>query len=199
LVALAASSALAQLYRWTDEKGRVHVTDTPPPASARDVQKKKPSTSAVEPTRMPFELAQAMREFPVTLYTSPSCQELCKGARAALNKRGVPFKEVQVWDEASNDELKRIAGSNEVPTLVVGRSVHKGFEPEQFEALLDSARYPKAGSVPVRAQAAPPPPEDYQSPAEREARSKAEPVKPEPEEPRATGPYAPRPAPSPKK
>src|SRR5712692_3446437 len=29
-----------QLYRWTDEKGRVHVTDRPPPPNAKSVQKK---------------------------------------------------------------------------------------------------------------------------------------------------------------
>ena len=35
-------AASAQLYRWTDEKGRVHITDTPPPPTAKEVQKKKP-------------------------------------------------------------------------------------------------------------------------------------------------------------
>src|SRR4026208_435646 len=40
LLSAAAFAALAQqLYRWTDEKGRVHITDTPPPASARNVQR----------------------------------------------------------------------------------------------------------------------------------------------------------------
>ena len=35
-VFLACAAAQAQqLYRWTDEKGRVHITDTPPPASAK--------------------------------------------------------------------------------------------------------------------------------------------------------------------
>jgi glutaredoxin len=201
-VTLAAGSVLAQqLYRWTDEKGRVHITDTPPPANAKNVQKKKPATSAAEPAQQPFELAQALKEFPVTLYTSPGCQELCARARAALNKRGVPFKEVQVWDEASNEELKRISGANDVPTLVVGRSVHKGFEQEPYDALLDSARYPKAGTLRARAQAAPPVPEDYVPPEQREARARAEPVKPEVEEAKPpSGPYSPTPPrPSPKK
>ena len=41
VLALAASAALAQqIYRWTDEKGRVHLTDTPPPPSAKAVQRK---------------------------------------------------------------------------------------------------------------------------------------------------------------
>lgn len=188
-------AASAQLYRWTDEKGRVHITDTPPPPTAKNVQKRKPAAAPAGEAPPPFELAQAVKDFPVTLYTSPSCKEPCAAARAVLNKRGVPFKEVQVWEEESNEELKRVSGASEVPTLVVGRSVHRGYEAGAYDALLDSARYPRAGLLPPRAQAAPPAPEGYA----RELPS-AEPVKPEPEAPRPTGPYAPKPPPpAPKK
>ena len=193
VLACAAGAALAQqLYRWTDENGRVHITDTPPPTSAKDVQKKKVPPPAAEPAPQSFELLTAMREFPVVLYTSPTCKEPCALARGALNKRAVPFREVQVWNEETNEQLKKVAGSAEVPTLTVGRSVHRGFEQEAYDALLDSARYPRAGTLPPRAQAAPPPPEGYLPPAERGAAPKAEPVKPEPkaeEEPK--GPYSP--------
>src|SRR2546430_3354592 len=152
-------AASAQLYRWTDEKGRVHITDTPPPASAKQVQKKKPGAASVVESQQPFELAQAVRDFPVTLYTSPNCKEPCATARELLNKRSVPFKEVQVWEEKTNEELKRVSGGSDVPTLVVGRSVHRGLEPESWHALLDSARYPRAGLLPPRAQGAPATPE----------------------------------------
>ena len=187
-----------QLYRWTDEKGRVHITDTPPPASARNVQKKNPGGGVAESAPPPYELAQAMKEFPVVLFTSPVCKEPCALAREALNKRGVPFREVQVWEPQSNEELKAATGSSEVPALVVGRSVHKGFEQGAYDALLDSARYPRAGLLPARGQSAPKEPEGYVAPAEREA-AKAEPVKPAPEEARPTGPYSPgsRPPPRP--
>ncbi len=191
LALIAGAVAAQQLYRWTDEKGRVHMTDTPPPPTARDVQKKKGGTgtdSAKESGAMPYELAQAVKDFPVTLYTSPSCGPACVSARGALNKRSVPFKEVQVWDEKSNDELKRASGGTDVPALLVGRSVQKGFEQGAYDALLDSARYPKAGLLPPRAQSAPPPPEGY-NPAASEP-VKAEPAKPE-EPSKPAGPYAP--------
>lgn len=181
-LALMAFAASAQLYRWTDEQGRVHITDTPPPASAKDVQKKDlPRAGASDRSPIPYELAQAMKDFPITLYTAPHCKAPCAAARAALNKRGVPFEEVQVWDEKTNAELQRVSSGSDFPTLVVGRSVHRGFEQAAYDALLDSARYPKAGTLPERAQAAPPPPK---------------PVDAVPEEaPRATGPYAPKPPP----
>jgi glutaredoxin len=187
-----AGAAAAQLYRWTDEQGRVHITDSPPPSSASNVQKKKPGAPSVVESQMPYQLAQAVRDFPVVLYTSPNCKEGCEAARAALNTRAVPFKEVQVWDRETNDQLKRVSGGNDVPTLVVGRSVHRGFEQGAYEALLDSARYPRAGVLPPRAQAAPDAPEGYVPTPERSAPPVAEPVKPEPEAP-PLGPYSPRP------
>jgi glutaredoxin len=192
LIALvgAGTAAAQQLYRWTDENGRTHVTDTPPPPSAKGVQKKSVggAASSAEPSgEVPFELSLAMKDFPVVLYTSPSCKQVCSDARALLNKRGIPFKEVQVWDEESGNELTKVAGSVFIPTLLVGRSVQKGYTADSFNALLDSARYPKPGVVAARSQAAPPPPKGYTDTKEEAA--KAEPVKPEAEEPK--GPYSP--------
>ena len=183
LFAAAFAAGAQQLYRWTDDRGRVHITDTPPPASARNVQRKSTGTPGEPQGQEPFELRQAMREYPVTLYTAPECKDLCAAARTVLNRRGVPFKEVQVADEPSSEELKRVSGGQDVPTLVVGRSVHRGYAEAPYESLLDSARYPRAGLLPPRRQGAPALPEGYNSPA-------AEPVKPEPA---PAGPYAPRP------
>ena len=187
----AASVQAQQMYRWTDEQGRTHITDTPPPASAKGVQKKGAATAKATEAQAPFGLAEAQRDFPVVLYTSPPCKQPCDDARAALNQRGVPFREVQVWDEASQEQLKKVAGNTEeVPVLTVGRSVQKGFSQDAFDALLDSARYPRAGALKPRAQAAPKVPEDYVAPENRAAVPAAEPVKPA-EEPKL-GPYAPR-------
>jgi glutaredoxin len=194
VIFLSASATLAQqMYRWTDQNGRVHITDTPPPPGAKGVQRSKASGAAVPAEgaqQTPYDLALAMKEYPVSLYTSPMCKEACQKARDHLNKRGVPFREIQVWDTDSNEELKRVSGSNQVPALTVGASVQKGYETSAFDELLDSARYPKAGSVKPRAQAAPATPEGYTPPTDTEP-LKAQPVKP-PEEPARRGPYAPR-------
>jgi glutaredoxin len=183
------------MYRWTDQNGRVHITDTPPPAGAKSVHKSRGSAAPAAPAaegnqQTPYELALAMKDYPVALYTSPMCKEPCQRARDHLNKRGVPFREVQVWDVESNEQLKRVSGSNQVPTLTVGASVQKGYEVSAFDELLDSARYPKAGSVRARNQAAPGVPEGYVPPGDSKP-LKTEPVKP-PEETRPRGPYAPR-------
>ncbi|MGQ0512631.1 MAG: DUF4124 domain-containing protein [Betaproteobacteria bacterium] len=154
--------AHAQQYRWTDAQGVVRYTDTPPPASAKNVQKL--TVAAPTPAAAPqasFEMQRLQKDYPVTLYTSPTCKEGCEAARGALNKRGVPFKEFQVYDPETNEVLKKVAGASEVPTLQVGSSVHRGFEQSAFDSLLDTAGYPKAGILPPGKQGTPAPPEGY--------------------------------------
>jgi glutaredoxin len=176
-----------------DEQGRIQYSDTAPPPSARDVRKMKPgAANAAAAPQQPFELTRLQKDFPVTLFTSPNCAEGCAMARTALNKRGVPFKEVQVWDEETNEQLKRAAGAAEVPTLQVGITTHRGYEQGAYDSLLDSAGYPRAGILPAREQKAPPSPEGYVPPSERPPAPTAEPAKPAPEEePQKLGPYAP--------
>lgn len=160
LLCAAAFAASAQMYRWTDEKGRVHFSSTPPPAGAKGVQKKDaPGPAPAASTgaggaALPFSVQQAQKDFPITLYTTPGC-EGCDAARNLLNNRGLPFKEVSVIEDAQIEELKAAAGANSVPTMIVGRSVQKGFEEGSYNRTLDAAGYPRAGILPPRRQAAP--------------------------------------------
>ena len=154
---LAVALATAQQYRWVDENGRVHYSDTPPPASAKDVQKKRMKGNAVG-AQGSYELSEAMKSSPVTLYSHPDCKDLCQIARDVLNKRGVPFTEVSAIDEAKLEELRRVSGGTKVPVLVVGRQVETTISAAAYNQALDLAGYPKAGVARPRNQAAPPEP-----------------------------------------
>jgi glutaredoxin len=177
-----ACAAGAQLYRWTDENGRVHVTDTPPPASAKNVRKRALDTApaAASGAAQPYAVQLAAKNYPVTLYTAPDCAP-CSDARALLNERGVPFREVSVVGEQESAQLRQAVGSLSVPSLVVGTSTQKGFEQGAYHSMLDIAGYPRTGILPARSQAEPKP--APAKPAAGEA--------PPDEEP-ATGPYTPR-------
>jgi glutaredoxin len=180
----AATAAQAQQYRWVDQNGVVRYTDTPPPAGAKDVRKMsaEPPKAASEP--LPYGVARLQQDFPVTLYSSPSCQAACEDARKLLNARGVPFTEIQVWNAEGLEKLKAVSGGNAVPVLTVGRSVQKGFGAAAIDGLLDSVGYPKAGEVPARSQAAPPLPEGYPG-----AQPKPAPKPRAVEQPQPRGPY----------
>jgi glutaredoxin len=176
----AMTSAGAQVYRWTDSSGKTHFTDTPPPASAKHVQRRTTNLADDEGRNAPepYALQQARKTYPVKLYSAPGCGSPCDDARGLLNARGVPFHEVSVSTESGIAELKEVSGAASVPVLMVGTSVQKGFEQGAFHARLDAAGYPKPGVLPPRRAAEPKMPEVADT----------RPVS----EPMPRGPYAPR-------
>ena len=153
LAAAAAVGAGAQQYRWTDEKGKVHYTDTLPPASARNVEKKVLTTNTfASPSRDGVPLA-ALASYPVTLYTHPQCTDACDMARSLLAKRKVPFKEISlVGPDAPSDMRARTAG-RPVPVLRAGSMVEMTASEATYNRLLDRAGYPASAETEIRNQA----------------------------------------------
>jgi glutaredoxin len=172
--------ASAQHYRWTDERGRIHFSDAIPPASARNVQVRDAPPTPEETAADPYVVQQARQNFPLTLYSAPGC-EGCEKARALLNARGAPFREVSVTTQEQYETLKGVANAATVPVLLVGNQVHKGFDEGTYDLALDTAGYPRKGVLPPRKQAAPDP-----SKAQSQPQS----------EPAPRGPYAPRTGPA---
>jgi glutaredoxin len=183
-LALAGAAAVAhaqgQLWRWTDDKGRVHITDTPPPPNAKSVQSRPAGVAEAQAPAEPFALREARAKFPVTLFTGTGCDP-CDEARQLLNQRGIPFREVLVVDDKSQDEMQKAVGGTSIPALVVGATAQKGFADTLYHRMLDAAGYPKTGVLPPRNQAAPP--EAIVEPAK--------PAAPKPAAEAGLGPYAP--------
>ena len=189
LLGAACAASAQQLYRWTDQAGRVHVTDTPPPPSAKEVQRKSAAgagTATADTAGLPYAVQLAAKSFPVTLYTAPDC-EPCGAARSLLNARGVPFREVLVAHEAQQQELQKAVGALAVPSIIVGDSVQKGFEEGAYHGLLDIAGYPKTGGAPPRSQPEPKPASPPAAAAVEEAQAPPD----EAAEAASSGPYAP--------
>lgn len=139
-------AAHAQLYRWTDDQGGTHYTDTPPPPSAKGVQRKSVQGGGTEASPpMPYELQEAVRTAPVSLYISEECGDPCKNGRDYLNKRRVPFTEKIVASREQIDDLIRLTGANKVPVLIVGGDVRQGYDEGTWGRALDTAGYPRTG------------------------------------------------------
>ena len=153
-VVLAAQAvSAAQLYRWVDDKGRVEWRDTPPPANAKKVERRTIEASVIETSALPYSVQQAVRNFPVTLYTS-NCGEGCDKARAHLVRRGVPFTQKNPQDDI--DGYRKLTnGGMEVPLLYIGREQMKGYLETGWDSALDNAGYPRQ---PVPGYVAPKPP-----------------------------------------
>ena len=149
-LAMTSACAIAETYRWVDPTGRTVVSDTPPPGRAHSVA--KAGTSNENTDGLPYAVKKAAEEFPVVLYTSADCVNLCKEARDLLNARGVPFSEKMMQKQEDIDELKQLVGDASVPALKIGKQSFRGFEAGAYNNLLDLAGYPKTapyGSKPA--------------------------------------------------
>ncbi|MEZ5661015.1 MAG: glutaredoxin family protein [Burkholderiaceae bacterium] len=91
-------------FKWREADGRVSYGDRLPdhpvtvlrsPAGWKLPGAKAAKTDAKSDPRLPYELRELSRRYPVLLYTTSNC-EPCTQARAHLNKRGIPFNEKTV-------------------------------------------------------------------------------------------------------
>ena len=150
MLAMAASSAnAAQLYRWVDDKGNVEWRDTPPPPHAKKVEQRNVGANTIETSSMPYSVQQAMKNNPVTLWTF-DCGEPCTKASAHLTKRGIPH--TVRYSNKEPDALKKLTGGTDVPVLVVGSQVQKGYLDTTWDSILDNAGYPKTAPPGMKAQ-----------------------------------------------
>lgn len=179
---LCLGTAGAQVYKWVDGKGVTHYSDQPPPPStpAKTKVELKSFATGGATVELPQELADAVRNRPVTLYTTAQCDG-CSNGRAMLMARGIPFKEKTVATVDDQVALKKAGGNGQLPLLLVGRSKLTGFEQSSWDVLLSDAGYPLEKRLPPNYQhpapvpAAPPPP-----PAPEPVRPVEEPAKPLP-------------------
>jgi len=132
-----------ELYRYTDADGKVVYTDKPPPPDAKNVQPKRMGENVIDTSELPLAARMASERYPVTLYTF-DCGEPCQNAVALLNKRGIPFRTVNVSETAGGAKLMKLTGTNLAPVLQVGESlVSQGMNDERWQAMLDQAGYPR--------------------------------------------------------
>ena len=143
---LFSANAHAQLYKWVAPDGKITYSDTPPPSSIKKVEEKAlatgPSTAG-----FPFELAQAVKGSPVTLYTTAKC-EACTDARNLLNTRGIPYTEKTVNSNDDIARLKQAGGDRQLPFATIGVQKQSGFNSELWDTALSSAGYPASSQLP---------------------------------------------------
>jgi glutaredoxin len=143
LSAIACAASAQELFRYVDKDGRVTYTDGAPPADAKDVQRKRLGANVIETNEPPYALQVAQQRNPVTLY-SGDCGAACDSARALLNKRGVPFRDIDPSQPGEAQKMREITGDLAVPVLLVGSAnILKGFEEGAWQSAIDLAGYPK--------------------------------------------------------
>jgi glutaredoxin len=163
---LSAAGASAQIYKSVDANGKVTFSDKPPANAAPVAVINAPGGVSTE--NLPYELAQAVRNAPVTLYTTAKCTP-CDQGRSLLRGRGIPFVERTITTERDQDALKQAGGDGQLPMLAVGNKKSMGYESILWGQMLDYAAYPASRMLPP----------GYQYPAPRRKREPVAPPKQE--------------------
>src|SRR5436190_19996578 len=84
-----AAHAHAQ-YKVVGPDGKITYTDrAPAPEQGRILTVNGRTATSAPDNDLPYELREAAKRYPVTLYVAPSGCEPCEAARAMLRKRGV--------------------------------------------------------------------------------------------------------------
>ena len=142
-----AVNAQAQLYKWIGPDGKVTYSDEAPPASAKHIETKAVTSDSTPGIDLPFELAQAVKSHPVTLYTTGDCAP-CDDGRKLLSGRGIPFREKTVNSSEDMAHVRQVGGDGQVPFLTIGHSSERGFQADAWHRALSAAGYPESNKLP---------------------------------------------------
>lgn len=135
--------ALAGVYKWTDDHGKVHYTDSPPPTgNVQEIKiKSYDGPAVVTSNKQPVgSTATTSANTQVTLYSTSWCG-YCKKATAYLSSRGISYKELDVETSAEGKSgYARLKGRG-VPIILVGEQRMNGFNQASLEGMLKAAGY----------------------------------------------------------
>lgn len=142
ICAIAAGTALADVYKWTDPSGRVIYGDKPPEDSKAQ-QVKIDVRSYEGPVEVTDWGAIVRRKSPqaasssasITMYSTKWCP-YCKKAKAYFASRGLQYHEIDIEaSDAARREYKELGGKG-VPLIFVGKKRMQGFSERAMDALL---------------------------------------------------------------
>ncbi len=137
----------AQMYKWVDKEGVVHVQDYPPTSVRQSASVKTIPVYRNSPQgpgeRSPVGQTSELRNPSVELYGTSWCH-YCKKASDFFRSRGIPFVEYDIEKDAQAAHRKQQLDSRRgVPLAVInGQPIH-GFSTTAYERALATTSPPK--------------------------------------------------------
>jgi glutaredoxin len=132
LVLLFSFSASAGIYRWVDDKGKMHFSDTPPISNnADDVTVTIKTYTTVEVTPLVERLG---RDDKVVIYTTHWCY-ICKKAKNYFRDNKIAYVEYDIKKTRTGRKDYKLLQGKGVPIIIVGDKRMNGFRETRFDAL----------------------------------------------------------------
>ncbi len=123
---LFAGTAPAEMYKWTDGNGTLHITDYPPAGGGKPMNLDSIRINRLESPAS--GAASRSREYPrVEVYGTSWCPA-CRHARDYFRSAGIPFDDYDVEkDKDARARMDGLGGGAGVPAIVIGGQVLRGF------------------------------------------------------------------------
>ena len=139
LLLIFSAPAWAQMYKWQDEKGVTHFSDSPPQGKgAVKMQIKEAegtSEKAIDPRQPANRQVQgtkAYQDIKVVMYVTDWCG-YCRKAREYLRSLGVNLVEFDIEKDAAKREEMRKLGGRGVPLIDVEGILIKGYSQQAIK------------------------------------------------------------------
>ncbi len=126
------TSSGSEIFKWVDNNGKTHFTDTPPPGEqAEELQLKINTYTAAEVTPLIQRLG---RKNKVVMYDAAWCG-VCKQAKQYFREKRIAYVSYDVENnQIGKRDFKRLKGRS-VPIIILGNKRMNGFTIQKFENL----------------------------------------------------------------
>lgn len=125
-----AGGVYADIYRWTDETGKVHFSDQAPAGHSSEAVELRINTyKSVSYDTSVFEADKK-----VIMYSASWCG-VCKKAKRYFQTQNIPYKEFDIEKSRKGRTEFRKLGAKGVPVILVGKKRMNGFTEKGFQKL----------------------------------------------------------------
>jgi len=121
------------LYKWTDENGTVHYSDTNSVGEGTNYA--TPEINVADPYTPDAATLNSVR-----IFTTSWCG-ICRAAKDYLRSRRIAFTEIDVEQNAEGREEYRRLGGRGVPLITVGQHRMTGFSAARLDRVLKASGY----------------------------------------------------------
>lgn len=135
-------ASAGQIYKWVDEKGRVHVGDRPPPSvDARPLKLRINTYQGRTPDLSGLQGSDVNKKHEkVVIYTTKRCG-YCRQAKNWFRQNSISYSERDIETSArARKEFEKIGGRG-VPVILVGKQRINGYNEPQLRAALKKGGY----------------------------------------------------------
>jgi glutaredoxin len=156
---LVCATSSAQIYKWKDDKGVVHFSDTPPLNSSDAVEEEAPSSDSNPQDNSPpaiesqnaalapdfFDILEqspqapeALEEPSVEIYSTSWCG-YCKKAEQFFRSKAIKFAVYDIEkDENAARRMMTLTSKKAVPFVVINGQGIQGYSEEAYQAALQN-------------------------------------------------------------